>query len=88
MSTKPTSQLVITPAVTGHVLTDYVGTPATLEHVASCYNTTLSMDLATGYLRMRRADQLVFEGDIMDISLLTALTPALRFVELANLMVG
>lgn len=84
----PTTQLVIEPCVTGHVLTDYIGATKTLEHVASCYNTTLSMDLATGYLRMRRADKLVFEGDIMDISLLSQPTPALRFVELANLMVG
>lgn len=84
----PTTQLVIEPCVTGHVLTDYIGATKTLEHVSSCYNTTMSMDNATGYLRLRRGDKLVFEGDIMDISLLTALTPALRFVELANLMVG
>ena len=35
-----------------------------------------------------RGSEIVFEGDIMDISLLSQPTPALRFVELANLMVG
>jgi len=84
----PTTQLVIEPCVTGHVLTDYIGATKTLEHVASCYNTTLAMNNSTGYLRMLRGDQLLFEGDIMDISLLSQPTPALRFVELANLMVG
>lgn len=86
--TAPTDQLVITACATGHVLQDYHTTPFDLVHAASCFFTTLSMDSATGTLRLRRGDRLVFQGDIMALSILSQPTPALRFVELANLMVG
>lgn len=84
-----TTQLSLDTAASGHVLRDYYTTGGSqrLMHLASCHNTMFVMNRSTGTLTIQRDGQEVFRADIMSITSLVAATPALRFTELANLMV-
>lgn len=83
------TQLSLDTAASGHVLRDYYTNGGTqqLMHLASCHNTMFVMDHSTGKLTIQRDGQELFRVDIMSITALVAATPALRFKELANLMV-
>lgn len=84
-----TTQLSLDTAASGHVLRDYYTTGGSqrLMHLASCHNTMFVMNRSTGTLTIQRDGQELFRADIMGISSLVSATPALRFTELANLMV-
>jgi hypothetical protein len=83
------TQLSLDTAASGHILRDYYTSGGTqrLIHLASCHNTMFVMNHSTGTLVIQRDGQELFRADIMDITSLVAATPALRFIELANLMV-
>lgn len=83
------TQLSLDTAASGHILRDYYTSGGTqrLMHLASCHNTMFVMNRSTGILTIQRDGQELFRADIMDISALVGATPALRFTELANLMV-
>lgn len=82
----PTLEVGTVPCAGGHAFYDVRvgGLGVEVEHTGNCSNALLRMDNATGYLYVTRADETVFARDIMLLSSLTALTPALRFTELVD----
>lgn len=82
-----TNQLELNEAAaSGEVLRDYreSGGQQVLMHLASVHSTTAVMDRTSGELVLQRDQQEVMRTNIMSITALTALTPALRFAELVN----
>lgn len=73
-------------AASGQVLRNYYesGGQQRLVHLASVHNTAVVMDRTSGELVLQRDQQEVMRTNIMSITALTALTPALRFAELVN----
>lgn len=83
------TQLSLDTTGSGHLLRDYklTGGVQQLVHMSSCHNITIIMDNSSGQLVLMRDNQELFRADIMSITALVSATPALRFTELANLMV-